>query len=140
MDSVAQALRDQGAEVLSVPCDVRSAESVTHLFDTVIQTFGRVDALVNNAGIGFVMKHTRDVAPQEWQLVIDVTLSGVFLCTQAAAQHMEAAGRGGRHYQYRQSGGEIGLSTYGALLRGKAWGHWPDTNCRHRLWGRRHHG
>jgi len=96
MDSVAQALRDQGAEVLSVPCDVRSAESVTHLFDRVIQTFGRVDALVNNAGIGFVMKHTRDVAPQEWQLVIDVTLSGVFLCTQAAAQHMEAAGRGGR--------------------------------------------
>ena len=96
MDSVAQALRDQGAEVLSVPCDVRSAESVTHLFDTVIQTFGRVDALVNNAGIGFVMKHTRDVAPQEWQLVIDVTLSGVFLCTQAAAHHMEAAGRGGR--------------------------------------------
>ena len=74
-----------------MPCDVRSAESVTHLFDTVIQTFGRVDALVNNAGIGFVMKHTRDVAPQEWQLVIDVTLSGVFLCTQAAAQHMEAA-------------------------------------------------
>ena len=96
MDSVAQALRDQGAEVLCVPCDVRSAESVTHLFDTVIQTFGRVDALVNNAGIGFVMKHTRDVAPQEWQLVIDVTLSGVFLCTQAAAQHMEASGRGGR--------------------------------------------
>ena len=80
----------------AVPCDVRSAESVTHLFDTVIQTFGRVDALVNNAGIGFVMKHTRDVAPQEWQLVIDVTLSGVFLCTQAAAQHMEASGRGGR--------------------------------------------
>tara|TARA_B100001059_G_scaffold72452_1_gene69703 strand:- start:2093 stop:2905 length:813 start_codon:yes stop_codon:yes gene_type:complete len=96
MDSVAQALRDQGAEVLCVPCDVRSAESVTHLFDTVMQTFGRVDALVNNAGIGFVMKHTRDVAPQEWQLVIDVTLSGVFLCTQAAAQHMEASGRGGR--------------------------------------------
>ena len=55
-----------------------------------------MDALVNNAGIGFVMKHTRDVAPHEWQLVIDVTLSGVFLCTQAAAQHMEASGRGGR--------------------------------------------
>ena len=96
MESVAEALRDQGAEVLCVPCDVRSAESVAQLFDTIIQTFGRVDALVNNAGIGFVMKHTRDVAPQEWQLVIDVTLSGVFLCTQAAAQHMEAAGRGGR--------------------------------------------
>ena len=140
MDSVAQALRDQGAEVLCVPCDVRSAESVTHLFDTVIQTFGRVDALVNNAGIGFVMKHTRDVAPQEWQLVIDVTLSGVFLCTQAAAQHMEAARTRWAHYQYCQSGGEIGISAYGAVLRGKAWGHWPDTNCRHRLWRCRHHG
>ena len=42
------------------------------------------------------MKDTRDVRPDEWQLVIDVTLSGVFLCTQAAARYMEAAGQGGR--------------------------------------------
>jgi meso-butanediol dehydrogenase/(S,S)-butanediol dehydrogenase/diacetyl reductase len=61
-----------------------------------MEHFGRVDVLINNAGIGFVMKDTREVSPDEWNLVIDVTLSGVFYCTQAAATHMEAAGSGGR--------------------------------------------
>ena len=96
MASVAESLRSQGADVLSHGCDVRSAESVKQLFDVVMEHFGRVDVLINNAGIGFVMKDTREVSPDEWNLVIDVTLSGVFHCTQAAAAHMEAAGHGGR--------------------------------------------
>ena len=96
MASVAKSLRSQGADVLSHACDVRSAESVKQLFNAVMGHFGRVDVLINNAGIGFVMKDTRVVSPDEWNLVIDVTLSGVFHCTQAAAAHMEAAGHGGR--------------------------------------------
>ena len=96
MQSVADGLKAEGADVLWTPCDVRSPDSVNELFATVLATFGRIDVLVNNAGIGFVMKHSREVTPQEWNLVIDVTLSGVFLCTQAAARHMEAAGEGGR--------------------------------------------
>ena len=96
MASVAKSLRSQGADVLSHTCDVRSAESVKQLFNAVMGHFGRVDVLINNAGIGFVMKDTRVVSPDEWNLVIDVTLSGVFHCTQAAAAHMEAAGHGGR--------------------------------------------
>ena len=96
MATVAESLRSQGTDVLSHGCDVRSAESVKQLFDVVMEHFGRVDVLINNAGIGFVMKDTREVSPDEWNLVIDVTLSGVFHCTQAAAAHMEAAGHGGR--------------------------------------------
>tara|TARA_B100000674_G_scaffold323632_1_gene269792 strand:+ start:407 stop:1168 length:762 start_codon:yes stop_codon:yes gene_type:complete len=96
MASVAESLRSQGTDVVSHGCDVRSAESVKQLFDVVMEHFGRVDVLINNAGIGFVMKDTREVSPDEWNLVIDVTLSGVFHCTQAAAAHMEAAGHGGR--------------------------------------------
>ena len=96
MEAVAESLRSQSAEVLSHACDVRSPESVKQLFDVVMAHYGRVDVLVNNAGIGFVMKDTREVSPDEWNLVIDVTLSGVFHCTQSAAAHMEAAGRGGR--------------------------------------------
>ena len=96
MASVAESLRSQGTDGLSHGCDVRSAESVKQLFDVVMEHFGRVDVLINNAGIGFVMKDTREVSPDEWNLVIDVTLSGVFHCTQAAAAHMEAAGHGGR--------------------------------------------
>ena len=96
MESVAEGLRSLGTDVICQPCDVRSPESVSQLFETVVSTFGQVDVLVNNAGIGYVMKDTRDVSPEEWQLVIDVTLSGVFLCTQAAARHMESAAAGGR--------------------------------------------
>ena len=94
MESVATGLKSEGAEVFCMPCDVRSPDSVAALFSEVIARFGRLDVLVNNAGIGFVMKHSREVAPAEWGLVIDVTLSGVFYCTQAAAKQMEAAGGG----------------------------------------------
>ena len=96
MEAVVATLSSQGAEVLSHACDVRSPESVEQLFNVVMGRFGRVDVLINNAGIGFVMKDTREVSSDEWNLVIDVTLSGVFHCTQIAAAHMEAAGRGGR--------------------------------------------
>ena len=96
METVAESLRSHSTVVLSHACDVRSPESVEQLFDVVMAHYGRVDVLINNAGIGFVMKDTREVLPDEWNLVIDVTLSGVFHCTQVAAAHMEAAGRGGR--------------------------------------------
>ena len=85
-----------GEEVPVITCDVRDPASVTALFGQVVDRFGRLDVLVNNAGIGFVMKHSREVTPTEWQLVLDVTLSGVFHCTQAAAGIMEKQGWGGR--------------------------------------------
>lgn len=88
MDQVVAHLQSLGAEVLNIPCDVRSPESVEHLMAEILRHFGRIDVLVNNAGIGFVMKHSGDLSPAEWQWVIDVTLTGVFLCTQQAAKHM----------------------------------------------------
>ena len=81
---------------LALELDVRFEAGVELVAQAVYSHWGQVDVLVNNAGIGYVMKDTRDVSPEEWQLVIDVTLSGVFLCTQAAASHMERAGSGGR--------------------------------------------
>lgn len=85
-----------GDDVPIITCDVRDPASVKSLFAQVIERYGRLDVLVNNAGIGFVMKHTREVSAEEWQLVLDVTLSGVFHCTQAAAAIMEQQGWGGR--------------------------------------------
>ena len=96
MNRVADYLRDLGAEVLCIPCDVRSPESVENLMAEIMSHFGRLDVLVNNAGIGFVMKHSNDIQPTEWQWVIDVTLTGVFLCSQQAAKHMIDANIKGR--------------------------------------------
>jgi NAD(P)-dependent dehydrogenase (short-subunit alcohol dehydrogenase family) len=96
MNRVADYLGDLGAEVLCIPCDVRSPESVENLMAEIMLHFGRLDVLVNNAGIGFVMKHSNDIQPTEWQWVIDVTLTGVFLCSQGAAKHMIDANIKGR--------------------------------------------
>ena len=96
MNHVANHLRSLGAKVLCIPCDVRSVESVENLMTEVMRDFGRIDVLVNNAGIGFVMKHSSEIQPTEWQWVLDVTLTGVFLCSQQAAKHMIDANIKGR--------------------------------------------
>lgn len=96
MEAVAQTLRAGGAEVLSVPCDVRDADQVHALFERTVQAFGAVDVLVNNAGVGFIMRPLAELSLDEWRLVLDVNLTGSFLCTQVAAAHMQSAGRGGR--------------------------------------------
>ncbi|MEQ8263726.1 SDR family NAD(P)-dependent oxidoreductase [Pseudohaliea sp.] len=96
MEAVAAGLRGSGAEVLCVPCDIRKPAQVEALFDAVIDAFGSVDVLVNNAGVGYVMKPLAELAVEDWQLVLDVNLTGAFLCTQAAAARMRESGNGGR--------------------------------------------
>ncbi len=96
MEAVAAGLRAGGAEVLCVPCDIRKPAQVEALFDAVIDAFGAVDVLVNNAGVGYVMKPLAELAVEDWQLVLDVNLTGAFLCTQAAAARMRTGGTGGR--------------------------------------------
>lgn len=94
MEAVASGLRDMGAEAIAVPCDVRKPAQVEQLFAAVADAFGGTDILVNNAGVGFVMRHTAELTPEDWQLVIDVNLTGAFLCSQAAARQMKERGAG----------------------------------------------
>jgi NAD(P)-dependent dehydrogenase (short-subunit alcohol dehydrogenase family) len=96
MQAVAAELRSTGASVLVVPCDVRSEASVRQLVERTVAEFGRIDILVNNAGVGYMMKPFVDTTLDEWQLVMDVNLTGAFLCSKHAAIAMRAGGRGGR--------------------------------------------
>jgi NADP-dependent 3-hydroxy acid dehydrogenase YdfG len=81
---------------LAVPTDVRVPESVAALFETVGQRWGRVDLLVNNAGVlgpGAV----DEISLQDWQQVVDTNLTGTFLCARQAVRMMKAQSpRGGR--------------------------------------------
>jgi 3-oxoacyl-[acyl-carrier protein] reductase len=80
-------------EVLPIQADIRSSSQVAAMFERVIATFGRLDVLVNNAGVQ-TWKPLLDVTEEEWDLVIDTNLKGCFLCTQQAARYMKDHGGG----------------------------------------------
>ena len=82
-----------GREVLPVQADIRSSTQVAAMFDKVVAAFGRLDLLVNNAGVQ-TWKPLLDVTEEEWDLVIDTNLKGCFLCTQQAARYMKDHGGG----------------------------------------------
>ena len=65
-------------------CDVRDGHSVSDLFGWVEQDLGRVDVLVNNAGMGAPPAPVEDVTEQDWRAIVDTNLTGAFLCAQAA--------------------------------------------------------
>lgn len=82
---------------LVVPTDVTDAGSVTALFDAAVARFGRVDLLFNNAGISAPAIPLEDLTAEQWRSVVDVNLTGMFLCLQAAFRVMKAQHpRGGR--------------------------------------------
>jgi len=88
---------DSGSRTLIVPTDVGSPESVRELFNKIRETFGRVDLLFNNAGIGAPAVPLEEISYEQWKAVVDVNLTGAFLCTQEAFRIMkEQKPRGGR--------------------------------------------
>jgi NAD(P)-dependent dehydrogenase (short-subunit alcohol dehydrogenase family) len=96
MEDVAAELRHRGADAITIPCDVRSARDCENLVATTVKSFGRIDVMVNNAGIGYLMKPLLETDESEWDAVLDVNLKGAFLCSKYAARQMIAQGGGGR--------------------------------------------
>ncbi|MEO5698884.1 MAG: SDR family oxidoreductase [Casimicrobiaceae bacterium] len=86
-----------GEQAIAVPTDVAQEASVRALFDKTRDTFGRLDLLFNNAGVGAPPVPMEDLAFAQWQAVVDINLTGAFLCTQAAIRVMkDQSPRGGR--------------------------------------------
>jgi NAD(P)-dependent dehydrogenase (short-subunit alcohol dehydrogenase family) len=86
-----------GERALPVPADVSDPASVAALFARVKERFGRLDLLFNNAGSGAPAIPLEDLTFEQWRKVVDVNLTGAFLCTQAAFRLMkEQDPRGGR--------------------------------------------
>jgi NAD(P)-dependent dehydrogenase (short-subunit alcohol dehydrogenase family) len=82
-----------GQEAFAVKADVSGAADVEAMFQEVLARWPRVDILVNNAGVQ-TWTALMDVTETEWDQVVDTNLKGCFLCTQAAARHMQHQGGG----------------------------------------------
>ena len=88
---------DASARALPLATDVSDPASVTALFEATRERFGRLDLLFNNAGTGAPPVPLEDLSLEAWKRVVDINLTGAFLCTQAAFRVMKAQEpRGGR--------------------------------------------
>jgi 3-oxoacyl-[acyl-carrier protein] reductase len=125
LEAVAEACE---GETLVAPADVTDSAEVEGAVEATVDAFGRVDTLVNNAGIGLLSledggRPTHEVSEERWRQVIDVNLTGVFLCSKAALPHMLERG----------SGNVINISS--GLGRYAAPGYAPYNSSKHGLEG-----
>jgi NAD(P)-dependent dehydrogenase (short-subunit alcohol dehydrogenase family) len=99
LDEEGEALRDEiaaaGGRAAYWHLDVTDEREIGRVFGEVEREWGRIDVLVNNAGIAGANKPTDEIASEEWKTVIDVNVNGVFYCTRAAIPLMRKAGDGG---------------------------------------------
>jgi 3-oxoacyl-[acyl-carrier protein] reductase len=93
-ESLEQLRREHGSAVVGVPCDVTDGQQVQRLIDSAVATFGRLDVMINNAGLGGT-RSVLEMGDEEWSRVLDVTLNATFRCTRAALRQMVAQGGGG---------------------------------------------
>lgn len=85
--------RDYGVRVLELELDVRSQDKVEFMVRKTLETYNRIDVLVNNAGIN-IRKMPQDLTPAEYDEILDINLRGAFLCAKAVYPAMKAAGGG----------------------------------------------
>ncbi len=92
-ERAAAAIRQTGGDAVFVPLDVKSLDSIDAHVSAVMQRFGRIDVLVNSAGM-IARKSAEEITEDDWDDVIDVNLKGVFFCSQRVGREMIAASKG----------------------------------------------
>lgn len=93
-EQTAETITNSGGTAISVAVDVADGEQVGALFDATVAAFGTVDVLVNNAGLVSPMLHFFDADEAWWRRIVDVNLTGHFLCGHRAARIMAKKGGG----------------------------------------------
>ncbi len=83
-----------GGSALATSLDVTDEQAVELLFSDMVKRFGHIDILVNNAGLA-IRRAAVELSASDWQRVVDINMTAVFLCARAAARHMISRGGGG---------------------------------------------
>jgi 2-dehydro-3-deoxy-D-gluconate 5-dehydrogenase len=106
-EEVAAAVREAGRRALTVSLDVRSVSSIQAMVARVLEAWGHIDILINNAGIS-IRKRALDFTEEEWDQTIDIMLKGVFFASRTVARHMIERGRGGKIINQASQVGLVG--------------------------------
>ena len=116
----ARLIEADGGRALALTCDVTSEDDVRAALDRTVQTFGRLDLAFNNAGVAQSQTPLADLTTAEWQRIVDVDLTGVFLCTKHEIPLMQAAG-GGAIVNTSSGAGVVGIAGQAGYAAAK-WG------------------
>ncbi len=141
IDQTADQIREAGGQALAVAVDVSREADVAGMADQTVQAFGRIDVLVNNAGTNLPYREVVDLTLDEWTHVMDVNLTGPFLCSRAVLPTMIEQGSGkivnisslgGRagaagRTPYRPT--KAGLISFTECLAAEVKRHGIDVNC-----------
>jgi 3-oxoacyl-[acyl-carrier protein] reductase len=95
-DEVAAAITEAGGDALSAPCDISDEDAVEAMVKKTIDTYGRIDGLINNASMMSVLPRGEwfKISVERWDQVMAVNLRGIFICCRAVYPHMKAQGSG----------------------------------------------
>lgn len=88
-EALARELGAEGCEALALKADVTAAPEVRRAVDVVLDRWGRVDVLVNNAGGFSVLRRTEDIPDEEWEAIFRLNVTSAFLCAKAVLPHMK---------------------------------------------------
>src|SRR5919199_6113517 len=86
-EDISNSIKDR-ERIVSIPGDISREPVCISLIENAVKQFGRIDVLVNNAGIGGESKKINDITEKDWDEVIDINLKGAFLCTREAVKNM----------------------------------------------------
>ena len=116
----ARLIEQDGGRALALTCDVTSEDDVRAALDQTVGTFGRLDVAFNNAGVEQSQTPLAELSTEEWQRIVDVDLTGVFLCMKHEIPLMQAAG-GGAIVNTSSGAGVIGIAGQAGYAAAK-WG------------------
>lgn len=124
-EAMAQHLRESGAHALAAAADVTDPDAVASMVETIKHAFGRIDVLVNNAGLGgsYLGRSATEISFSDWDIMIRSHMHSTFLCTRAVAPLMQANGFGriiNTSSMNYTGGGRPGVSSYAAAKAGVA--------------------
>jgi 3-oxoacyl-[acyl-carrier protein] reductase/meso-butanediol dehydrogenase/(S,S)-butanediol dehydrogenase/diacetyl reductase len=120
VESVADLIRAEGSKALTITADVTNKSDVKNMIDQTLKKFGRIDILINNAAYARAEDRVPilDLDENVFQKVVDIKLTGTFLCTKGVIEHMIKQGDGGKIVNISSSAGKKGTANFLAYNAG----------------------